>query len=229
MSPIDTKPLAAQQKRLAARVSLENDLPPWKEIRTVAGCDVSCRMHGKTGYGAIVVLAYPGLEVIEEQTHIDGLDFPYIPGLLSFRELPILLKCWCKLERKPDVVICDAQGIAHPRRIGLAAHFGVESGAITVGCAKSLLVGEYREPGYRRGCRTALRFNGEKIGEVVRTRDGVKPLFVSPGHRIDFDHASKLVLRLASRFRQSEPIRAAHRLVNELREQNDPLGGRGES
>jgi len=221
MSPIDTKPLAARQKRLAASVSLENDLPPWKEIRTVAGCDISCQKHGKIGYGAIVLLAYPKMEVIETQIHVGSLDFPYIPGFLSFRELPILLECWKQLETKPDVVICDAQGIAHPRRMGLAAHFGIETGAVTVGCAKSRLVGEFREPGYRRGCRTSLRIDGDKVGEVVRTRDGVKPLFVSPGHRIDFEHASQLVLRLARGFRQSEPIRAAHRLVNELRERYD--------
>ncbi len=217
MTPIDTAPFIAKQIGLAGRVSLENHLPPWREIRTVAGCDVSCQKHGKVGFAAIVVLSFPRLERINESTAVGELTFPYIPGLLSFREMPLLLECWEQLERKPQVVICDAQGIAHPRGIGLASHFGLETGAVTVGCAKSCLVGSFKEPGPRRGCRTALRVNGRKVGEVVRTRDGVKPLYVSPGHLIDFDHASRLVLRVTPQFRQPEPIRAAHQLVNRLR------------
>lgn len=222
MPTIDTKPLVAQQKELAKQVSHTNQLPSWNEIRTVAGCDVSCQKHGKVGYAGIVVLSFPQLELVDRSMAIGPLTFPYIPGLLSFRELPLLLECWRALETKPDVVICDGQGIAHPRGIGLASHFGVETGAVTVGCAKSLLVGTFREPARRRGSRTSLLLDGEKVGEVVRSRDGVKSLFVSPGHRIDFDHASKLVLRVTSRFRQPEPIRVAHKLVNDLRSTHHP-------
>ncbi|HQO34814.1 MAG TPA: endonuclease V [bacterium] len=222
MPSIDTKPLVALQERLAGLASLKNQLPLWKKIRTVAGCDVSCRKHGKTGYAAIVVLSFPDLKFLVQQTATGLLEFPYIPGLLSFRELPLLLECWRNLEEKPDVVICDAQGFAHPRRMGLASHFGVETGAVTVGCAKTRLTGEFEEPDMERGSRSDLVLNGKKIGEVLRTRDGVKPLFISPGHRIDFRHASELILRLTPMFRQPEPIRVAHRLVNQLRmEHND--------
>jgi deoxyribonuclease V len=217
MPRIDTKRLVAQQQELATQVRLTNHLPPWDEIQTVAGCDMSCQKHGEVGYATVVVLSFPHLEFVDRSTAIGPVTFPYIPGLLSFRELPLLLQCWHALEKKPDVVICDAQGIAHPRGIGLASHFGVVTGAVTVGCAKSLLVGRFREPGRRRGCRTALMLGDNKVGEVVRTKDGVKPLFISPGHRIDFDHATKLVLRLTPRFRQPEPIRVAHKIVNELR------------
>lgn len=222
MPTIDTKPLVAQQEELAKLVSLVNHLPPWREIRTVAGCDVSCQKHGRVGYAAVVMLSFPRLEFVDQSTAAGPLPFPYIPGFLSFRELPLLLECWQSIEEKPDVVICDAQGIAHPRGIGLASHFGVVTGAVTVGCAKSLLVGTFREPGRRRGCRTPLLLDGVQVGEVVRTRDDVNPLFVSPGHRTDFDHASKLVLRVTSRFRQPEPIRVAHKLVNELRAAHNP-------
>ena len=222
MPRIDTKPLVAQQERLARLVILTNHLADWNEIQTVAGCDISCQKHGKVGYAAIVILSFPQLELIDRRTAIGPLTFPYIPGFLSFRELPLLLECWETLQKKPDVVICDAQGIAHPRGIGLAAHFGVVTGATTIGCAKSRLVGTFKDPGKRRGCRTSLLLDGRKVGEVVRTREGVQPLFISPGHRIDCEHASKLILRLAMCYRQPEPIRVAHRLVNELRTADNP-------
>ncbi len=222
MSPIDTKPLVALQEQLAGLVSLKNQLPAWKKIRTVAGCDVSCRKHGKTGYAAIVVLSFPDLKYLARQTAVGPLEFPYIPGLLSFRELPLLLECWQNLEEKPDAVICDAQGFAHPRGAGLASHFGVATGAVTVGCAKTRLTGEFEQPHTERGSRSDLVLNNKKIGEVLRTQDGIKPLFISPGHRIDFRHASELILRVTPMFRLPEPIRAAHRLVNQLRmEHND--------
>ncbi|MFH1741717.1 MAG: deoxyribonuclease V [bacterium] len=222
MSAIDTKPLAALQKRLAKKVNLTNHLPAWDKIQTVAGCDISCQKHGKIGYAAIVVLSFPHLEIVDQRAAVGPLAFPYIPGFLSFRELPLLLECWEAFQKKPDAVICDAQGIAHPRGIGLASHFGVVTGATTIGCAKSRLIGTFKDPGNRRGCRTSLLLDERKVGEVVRTRDGVQPLFISPGHRIDFEHASKLILRLTNRYRQPEPIRAAHRLVNELRTADNP-------
>ena len=118
MVRIDTGPLVAEQERLARRVSLTNNLPPWDAIRTVAGCDVSCRKHGKVGYAGIVVLSFPQLDLVDRSTMVGPLTFPYIPGLLSFRELPLLLECWQTLQTDPDAVICDAQGIAHPRGIG---------------------------------------------------------------------------------------------------------------
>jgi deoxyribonuclease V len=143
--------------------------------------------------------------------------FPYVPGYLSFREIPPLLEAFAKLEAVPDLIICDGQGRAHPRRFGLACHLGVLLDLPTLGCAKSRLIGEHREPGPRRGAHTQLREGGEVIGEVVRTRSGVKPVFVSVGHRVCLETARRTVLRLAVRYRLPEPVRAAHREVNRLR------------
>ncbi|GAG44408.1 unnamed protein product, partial [marine sediment metagenome] len=186
---------------------------------------------------AVVVMAFPSLEIIEAATATAETSFPYIPGLLSFREGPALAGAFARLRRRPEVVIFDGQGIAHPRGLGLAAHIGLLLACPTVGCAKSRLYGETRgEPGPRRGNRRALVATraadrtrrrtvatatfrpGQRIGTVLRTRDGVKPLWVSCGHLIDLRSAERLILRTARRFRQPEPIRAAHKLVNsELR------------
>ncbi len=143
--------------------------------------------------------------------------FPYVPGYLSFRELPALLSAFERLRGTPDLVVADGQGRAHPRRFGLACHLGVLLDVPTIGCAKSRLVGFHREPGLRRGSHTQLREGAECIGEVVRTRAGVRPVFVSVGHRVSLVTARRWILRLASRYRLPEPVRAAHREVNRLR------------
>ncbi len=213
----DLAGLRIQQEEIARRVDLRNALPPLNRLRTVAAADVSCNRFSKTGYAAVVVLSFPEGEILETASVKQELEFPYIPGYLSFREWPLVESCFLKLTLTPGVLICDGQGICHPRRAGLASYIGVKTGLVTIGCAKSRLVGEYQEPGEKRGSVSDLLLDGEKVGEVLRTRDRVKPLFISPGHRVDFQHATGLILTLAARYRQPEPIRVVHQLVNRLR------------
>ena len=185
--------------------------------RLVAGADISFDRSSPELHAAVVVLDVESLEVVEIAGVRAGARFPYVPGYLSFREIPPLLEAFAKLETVPDLIVCDGQGRAHPRRFGLACHLGVLLDLPTLGCAKSRLIGDYREPGPRRGAHTQLRDGGEVIGEVVRTRSGVKPVFVSVGHRISLETARRTTLRLAARYRLPEPVRAAHREVNRLR------------
>jgi deoxyribonuclease V len=145
------------------------------------------------------------------------LRFPYVPGLLSFRELPVLAAAWTQLAQKPDLIIFDGQGIAHPRRLGLACHGGLLFGVPSIGCAKSLLVGTHGPLGEERGATAELRHRGEVVGMAVRTRRGVSPVYVSPGHLMDLPTAVEWVLRVSPRYREPETTRHAHRLVNALR------------
>lgn len=213
----DMAALRARQEELAKRVVLTGDWPPDAEPETVGAADVSCGRFSKTGYAAVLVFSYPDLTLLCEATAEAPLDFPYIPGYLAFREFPPIERCLNDLPQWPQILVCDGQGIAHPRRIGIASHIGAVTGLATIGCAKTRLIGEHAEPGEKRGCVADLMDRGEKIGEVVRTRDRVKPLFVSPGHRIGFQRATRLILDLCRNHRQPEPIRAAHNRVNELR------------
>lgn len=206
---------AALQWTLAERVVLrkEDDWPP----RTVAGVDVSYEKHGDLFFAGIVVLDFPSLELREEASASGRVTFPYIPGLLSFRELPIVLEAFRRLRTVPEAVLVDGQGIAHPRRLGVASHLGLWLDLPTVGCAKSRLCGEHGEPGGRRGERAPLLLKGEPIGTVLTTRDGISPLYISPGHRIDFEGAADLALACCRRYRLPEPTRLAHLLTNRLR------------
>ncbi|MGK7346499.1 MAG: deoxyribonuclease V [Candidatus Nitrospinota bacterium M3_3B_026] len=202
------------QKKLSRRVITA---ATFGKVETIAGVDVSVR--GAAARAAVVMLSFPGMAPIEEAAAESPVEFPYIPGLLGFREVPVIMEAFEKLEARPDIIIVDGQGLAHPRRFGLACHLGVELDLPTIGCAKSRLVGEYREPGRRRGCKTALKYNGETIGAVLRTREGVKPVFVSVGHRVDLGAAVRLTLRAAKGFRLPEPIRAAHKAAGQWRRQ----------
>jgi deoxyribonuclease V len=168
-------------------------------------------------FAAVVVLEWPGLERIEAATAVGRADFPYVPGYLSFREGPVLARAFARLSARPDLVILDGQGIAHPRRFGLASHMGVLWKLPTVGCAKSRLVGEADAPDPERGSWCPLRLEGEVVGSVLRTRTGVSPVWVSPGHRIDQAGARRVVLGACTRYRLPEPTRLAHREVNALR------------
>ncbi len=179
-------------------------------LRRVAGIDVSVNRWTKTGRAAVVVLDYPAMTVAEVSAVSGDITFPYVPGLLTFREAPLVLAAWEKLGTAPDAVLVDGQGIAHPRRIGLAAHLGLCLGVPTVGCAKSRLIGEHGEPGIEAGSTADLRDGNEVIGRVVRTRDGVKPLYVSIGHLIGLDAAVQLVLACCRGYRLPEPTRLAH-------------------
>jgi deoxyribonuclease V len=206
----------AIQEALRDRVEQRDRLGP---LRRVAGADVSYARGSPILYAAVVVLDAGTLQVVDSASVRMRARFPYLPGYLSFREMPALLAAFQRLRTRPDLLVADGHGRAHPRRFGIACHLGVALDLPTLGCAKSRLVGEHREPGARRGSSTQLLHHGERIGRVVRTRDGVKPVYVSVGHRISLETAQRLVLRLAPRWRLPEPVRAAHAEVNRLRRQ----------
>jgi len=203
------------QERLRSEV-IESDALP-ETLRLVAGADVSFDRGSPTLYAAVVVLDAATLEVVEVGAAQARATFPYLPGYLSFRELPPLLAAFAKLRTRPELLLCDGHGRAHPRRFGLASHVGVALGVPSIGCAKSRLVGEHRAPGPRRGAHVALRDGGEVIGEVLRTRAGVAPVYVSVGHRVCLGTARRLVLHFTPRYRLPEPLRVAHAEVNRLR------------
>jgi deoxyribonuclease V len=184
---------------------------------TVSGADISYSRHSDRFFAAVILFSYPALEVLEEEFWMERVSFPYVPGLLSFREAPPLLKAFEKLTRAPDFAIFDGQGIAHPRGIGLASHLGLFLDVPTIGCAKSRLVGEHESLGLQKGEVSDLLYKGEPVGKVLRSKTGVKPLFVSPGHRIGQDRAAEVVLSCCRGYRFPEPIRRAHLKVNELR------------
>ena len=197
------------QRDLAKEVLLESTLT--SSLRTVAGVDLS-PPDKTTGLvrGAVVVLSYPEFEVLEVATAEDRPLFPYVPGLLSFRESPVLVQALERLNTTPDLLLVDGQGIAHPRRFGIACHLGLLAEIPTIGCAKSRLIGTYEEPGTERGSWTPLQNKGETIGAVVRTRSGVNPIYVSPGHRVDLETSVRWALACSPRFRVPIPTRQAH-------------------
>lgn len=203
------------QQRLAGEV--RRTALPLSRVRVVAGCDVAVARGDARAVAAVVVMTLPGLEVIETHTAVAPLRFPYVPGYLSFREIPVLVRCLRRVRARVDAILCDGQGIAHPRRFGLAAHLGVLTGVPTVGCAKSRLCGEHDAPGPRRGDWTPLRLDGETVGCVLRTRDDVRPLFVSPGHRVDVASARRLVLACGAGYRLPEPTRRADAVAGAAR------------
>jgi deoxyribonuclease V len=190
-------------------------------IRTVAGADISWGDGGRAGYAGVIVFTFPRLEEIERVWVGGRATFPYVPGLLSFREGPLLIRAFEKLETEPDAILFDGHGLAHPRRMGIASHMGLILDRPTIGCAKSLLTGEHREPGEKRGNRAALRDDGETIGAVLRTRTGVRPIFVSVGHRVSLDEAIRLALRCGDGFRVPKPTRLADHFVGRLRSDSD--------
>jgi deoxyribonuclease V len=205
---------ARLQETLRARVVQSDRLGT---VTLVAGADVAESRDGKRLHAAVAVLDARTLRVVEVAAASRRTSFPYVPGYLSFRELPVVLDAWAALSRRPDLVLCDAHGRAHPRRMGLACHLGLWLDLPAIGCAKTRLVGAHREPGRRRGCHRRLLEGCEVIGEVVRTRDGVRPVFVSVGHKIGLPTARRWVLRLALRYRLPEPLRAAHMEVTRRR------------
>jgi deoxyribonuclease V len=210
------------QKSLRERVRLA---PLKKQIRTIAGADISFNKFSPVVYAGLVVMRLPSLEVIEEVGVVSETSFPYVPGLLSFRESPSVLEAWAKLKVEPDAVMFDGQGIAHPRRVGIASHVGLIINRPTLGCAKSVLVGKYEEPKAEQGNWTELIDKGEVVGAAVRTKTNVQPIFVSPGHLIDLEGAIKLTLACDGGYRQPEPTRRAHHLVNALRRgEREPSG-----
>lgn len=194
-------------------------VPLPKRIRYVAGADVSFNKFEKDVYAGIIVLSYPDLVPVERAVVKTEVDFPYIPGYLSFREIPPLMKCWKLLKKKPDLVVVDGHGIAHPRRLGIAAHFGLATGTPTVGAAKNILYGTYDEPDSKKDSFSYIHDpkTGERIGTALRTKDKVKPMLVSPGHLATVGGALEIAKTLVRRHKLPEPTRLAHNLVNDFR------------
>ena len=209
MSPQDARRL---QMNLAAHIIRENKLGT---VKTVAGIDVG--MKGDMAYAAIVVLNFPKLDVAAQSAATKRITCPYIPGLLSFREGPVILDALDRLERKPDLLIFDGQGIAHPCRLGMASHIGLLADFPSIGCAKSRLCGQYQEPDVERGSHVPLMDHGETIGAIVRTRTNVKPVFVSIGHRVDLKTSIDYVLECCKGYRLPETTRKAHRLAKKCK------------
>ncbi|ROR34618.1 deoxyribonuclease V [Inmirania thermothiophila] len=208
---VDPAEAAAIQRALAPRVVREDRLG---EIRLVAGIDVGFEAAGGVTRAAVAVLSWPGLEPVDQALARRPTTFPYVPGLLSFREIPAVLEAMAALRQWPHLVLCDGQGLAHPRRFGLACHLGLVLDLPAIGVAKSRLVGTHGPLPPRRGAWVPLTEGEEVIGAVVRTRDGVRPLYVSIGHRISLASAVDWVLRCAPRYRLPETTRQAHRLAS---------------
>lgn len=202
----DVSPAEARQiqEELSKKVRIVDG---FKNVRLIAGADIGFG----NGYACAVcvVMKFPELEIVEEVMLKGKVRFPYVPGLLTFREGPLLLSVLSRLKKTPDVILFDGQGIAHQRGLGLAAHMGVLVGRPTIGCAKSRLVGEYREPGGKKGSMSTLMYKGNRVGSVVRTRTDVRPVFISPGHLVSFASSEELVLKCATRCRIPEPTRMA--------------------
>ena len=216
LSPPEARRL---QEELSSRV-VQGPPLDLEGVRRVAGADVSTQ--GEMAYATVVVLTFPGLSLLEVQGYQAPLGFPYVPGLLSFRELPSVVGAIEKVQTAVDALILDAQGLAHPRRIGLASHLGIFLEVPTVGCAKSRLVGNFEEPGKEKGSATDLVHRGEVVGRVLRTRDGVSPVYVSVGSGIDLPSSVELVLACCTKYRLPETTRQAHNAANRLRRGEGP-------
>jgi deoxyribonuclease V len=199
------------QRTLAPRVIREDRIA---EVGRVAGVDVGFENRGHTTRAAIAVLSFPALELVEQSIARQSTRFPYVPGLLSFREIPAVIAALEQLRAAPDLLLCDGQGYAHPRRFGLACHLGLIADIPSIGVAKSRLLGEHDPLPNTRGARVPLMHHGEVIGAVLRTRAHVKPVFVSIGHRVCLDSAVRYVMACAPRYRLPETTRRAHRLAS---------------
>jgi len=205
------------QKELASKVLVQ---PLDKPVRTIAGID--CAYLGRKQILAVAVLCEArSMAVLATSEIVRPLTFPYVPGLLSFREAPAVIEAVEALPQAPDLLMCDAHGLAHPRRFGLACHVGVYLDLPAIGMAKSMLCGEFRMPGPRRGCHTQIRHKGEVVGSAVRTQDGVEPMYVSVGHRITLKQAVAWALRGAKVARIPEPTRLAHQYVTRMKKERE--------
>jgi len=201
------------QEKLAKRVIREG----CPDIKYIAGVDIAYSNDKRVAFVAIPILKYPELELVDIILSTDEVRFPYIPGYLAFREAPAILKALSRVKTRIDLIMIDGHGIAHPRRIGIASHIGVIKDIPTIGVAKSLLVGKFEEPGYKRGSYSLLKDGDEVIGVTLRTRDGAKPVFVSIGHRVSLDSAITITLKSTKGYRIPEPTRIAHIEVGKLK------------
>jgi deoxyribonuclease V len=209
--PRDPRDAIALQQRLRHRVITNDQL---KTVEYVAGLDVGFEQDDSVVRAAVAVLSFPDLRMADQAVARRSATFPYIPGLLSFREIPALLDALDKLGVRPDLLLCDGQGLAHPRRFGLACHLGVLTGIPSIGVAKSLLVGAHEPLPQPRGAWRPLVHKGEVVGAALRTRAGVAPVYVSIGHKVSLATAIDYVLACAPKYRLPETTRAAHRLAS---------------
>lgn len=205
---------AALQRELAGKIDVRTPLTKWD---LVAGADISYNRFSSTIYVAVVVVRTADGAIVETAEAIHETRFPYIPGFLSFREAPAVLQALAHLKTEPDVLMVDGQALAHPRRFGLGCHLGLWLDRPCLGCAKSRLIGTFKEPGQRAGSVAPLKDKDEIIGSVVRTKDGVRPLFISAGHKLDLPSAVQVVLATCRGYRIPEPTRQAHLHVNAMR------------
>ncbi len=210
---VDEREAFEIQESLKDRILLEKT---FKKVDAIGGADVAYAKKGEHLLGAMVILSFPDLETIDMAVAEGQTSFPYIPSLLSFREGPILLKTFSQLRIKPDVMIFDGHGTAHPRRFGLASHLGLWLNLPSIGCAKTPLSIHYPTPGGLKGSYEVIQKEGKAVGVVLRTKENVKPLFISPGHRIDLFTSIQLVLACCRRFRIPEPLRHAHQLAKSI-------------
>jgi deoxyribonuclease V len=215
------KEAVALQRKLADRIDIQSRVT---KCDLIAGADVSYSRFSNVLYAGVVVLRMADLTVIERRGVEFKTRFPYVPGLLSFRETPALLKAFALVESEPDAIVCDGHGFAHPRRFGFACHVGLWLDRPCMGCAKSRLTGTFKRLGQKAEARTPLTDNDEIIGAVVRTKTAVKPVFVSTGHRIDLDSAVQIILAARAGYRIPEPTRQADQYVNQLRQSRGHRG-----
>jgi deoxyribonuclease V len=200
------------QKQLAFEVIREDKFT--EPVKTVAGIDLGYDIKTDTSRAVVVVLSFPDLQVIEKSEAILPIQFPYVPGLLSFRETPVAIKALEKLENAPDLILCDGQGIAHPRRFGIACHIGIIADVPTIGVAKSILVGKFENLGETRGSIAPLIHRKEQIGAALRTREKVQPIYISIGHRTSLETAVNYVLQCTPKYRLPETTRLADKLAS---------------
>lgn len=213
MHPWSVTPAEARdiQSRLRSRVITRDRLPGRLDL--IAGADVALDLTRRVAIAGVILYRFPGLTELQRVSAERPLTFPYVPGLLSFREIPALLDAFAKLTRAPGVIFYDGHGVAHPRRFGIASHLGVLLDTPTIGCAKSRLIGTHRDPALRAASTAPLTDGGEVIGTVLRTRAGVKPIYISIGHRISLPRAVELALAVCDGFRIPRPTRQADRFV----------------
>ncbi len=200
------------QKQLAYEVVAENKFT--KPIKNVAGIDLGFDIKTDTSRAVVVVLSFPELELLETSEAKMPIQFPYVPGLLSFRETPVAIRTLEKLQLTPDVILCDGQGLAHPRRFGIACHIGLIANVPTIGVAKSILVGKFENLGEERGSIAPLIHRNEQVGVALRTKNKVQPIYVSVGHKINLETATNLVLQCAPKYRLPETTRLADKLAS---------------
>jgi len=197
-----------------------NIIPLDKPIEVIAGADISFNKYSDIVYAGIVLFSYPDLKIIGQSTAISKTTFPYISGLLAFREVPALLDAWNKLTDKPDVLVLDGQGIAHERRLGIATHFGLITHTPTIGSAKSRLTGKYEEPGDEQFAQSPMYDKGELIGIALRSKKKCNPIYISPGNMVSIEQSVEIIKNCIRGYRIPEPTRQAHLLVNKIRIEN---------